>query len=48
MWEQVRRDDLRYWRRKEVLFSLMLLADAVVIYFFWNYGVKKTAVQPIA
>jgi hypothetical protein len=44
MWEQVRRDDLRYWRRKEVLFSLMLLADAVVIYFFWNYGVKKTAV----
>ena|ERR1043166_4031281 len=42
MWEQVRRDDLRDWHRKEVLFSLMLLADAVVIYFFWNCGVKKT------
>jgi len=43
MWEQVRRDDSRDWHRKEVLFGLMLLADAVVIYFFWNYGTKKTA-----
>src|ERR1039457_876923 len=42
MWEQVRRDDLRDSRRMEVLFSMMLLADAVVIYFFWNYGIKKT------
>ena len=42
MWDQVRRDDLRDDRRKGALFSLMLLADAVVIYFFWNYGVKKT------
>jgi hypothetical protein len=41
MWEQVRRDDLRDSRRKDFLFALMLLADAVVIYFFWNYGVKK-------
>jgi hypothetical protein len=44
MWEQVHRDDLRDRHRKEVLFSLMLLADAVVIYFFWNYEAKRTAV----
>jgi hypothetical protein len=43
MWEQVRRDDLRDSRRQEVLFGLMLLADAVVIYFFWNYGAKKNS-----
>jgi hypothetical protein len=43
MWEQVRRDDLRDSHRKKVLFGLMLLADAVVIYFFWNYGAKKNA-----
>jgi hypothetical protein len=42
MWEQVRRDDSRDWRRKEILFGLMLLADAVVIYFYWNYGTNKT------
>jgi hypothetical protein len=42
MWEQVRRDDLRDSRRKEVLFSLMLLADVAVIYLFWNCGTKKT------
>lgn len=41
MWEQVRRDDSREWHRKEVLFGLMLLADAVVIYFYWNYGTNK-------
>jgi len=43
MWEQVHRDDLHDSRRQEVLFGLMLLADAVVIYFFWNYGAKKIA-----
>jgi hypothetical protein len=43
MWEQVRRDDLRDSRRQKVLFGLILLADAVVIYFFWNYGAKKNA-----
>jgi hypothetical protein len=43
MWEQVRRDDLRDSRRQEVLFGLILLADAVVIYSFWNYGAKKNA-----
>jgi hypothetical protein len=41
MWEQVRRDDSRDWHRKEVLFGLILLADAVVIYFYWNYGTNK-------
>jgi hypothetical protein len=41
MWEQVHRDDSRDWRRKEILFGLMLLADAVVIYFYWNYGTNK-------
>jgi|SRR5438477_5653404 len=44
MWEQVRRDDLRDSRRQGVLFSLMLLTDAAVIYLFWNYGTKKTGV----
>jgi len=43
MWNQVRRDDLRDFRRKGILFSVMLLADAAVIYLFWNYGIKKTA-----
>lgn len=42
MWEQVRRDDSRDRYRKEVLFGLMLLADAVVIYFYWNYGTNKS------
>jgi len=41
MWDQVRRDDLREWHRKLVVFGLMLLADAVVIYFYWNYGNNK-------
>jgi hypothetical protein len=40
MWEQVRRDELRDSRRKEVLFGLVLVVDVVVIYFFWNYEVK--------
>ena len=43
MWEQVRRDDLRDSRRKDILFSLMLLADVAVIYLFWNYRTKKSA-----
>jgi hypothetical protein len=43
MWDQVRRDDLRDFRRKGALFSLMLLADAAVIYLFWNYGATKKA-----
>jgi len=43
MWEQVHRDDLRDWHRKEVLLGLMLLADAAVIYFYWNDGTRKTA-----
>ena len=42
MWEQVRRDDLRDSRRKEILFGVMLLADVAVVCLFWNYGVKKT------
>jgi hypothetical protein len=41
MWEQVRRDDLRDSCRKDVFFSLMLVADAVAIYLFWNYGTNK-------
>ena len=43
MWEQVRRDDLRDSRRKDILISLMLLADVAVIYLFWNYRTKKNA-----
>jgi hypothetical protein len=43
MWEQVCRDESRNTRRDEAIFSLMLLADAAVIYLFWNYGIKKTA-----
>lgn len=42
MWEQVHQDDLYNWHRKEALFGLMLVANVVAIYFFWNYGVKKT------
>jgi len=43
MWEQVRRDDLRDTRRDEAIFGLMLLANVVAIYLFWNYGIKKAA-----
>jgi hypothetical protein len=43
MWEQVRRDELRDRRRDEAIFIPVLLADIAVIYFFWNYGVKKAA-----
>ncbi len=43
MWDQVRLDDLRDSHRKAALFSLMLLADAAAIYFFWNLGAKKNA-----
>ena len=43
MWEQVHRDDLRDLHRDEILFGLILLADAVIIYLFWNYGAKKPA-----
>jgi hypothetical protein len=43
MWEQVRRDELRGTRRDEAKFGLLLLADAVAIYLFWNYGAKKNA-----
>jgi|ERR1700722_19601990 len=42
MWKQVRRDELRDRRRDEATFILILLADIVAIYFFWNYGVKKS------
>jgi hypothetical protein len=43
MWDQVRRDELRDTRRDAVIFGLILLADAVAIYLFWNYGTKKAA-----
>jgi len=43
MWEQVRRDDLRESRRGLAIFGFLLLADAVAIYLFWNYGAKKNA-----
>ena len=43
MWEQVRRDELHDTRRDEAIFGLLLLADAVAIYLFWNYGMKKAA-----
>ena len=45
MWEQVRRDDLQDLHRQEILLGILLLADAIVIYFFWNYGVKKTGTE---
>jgi len=43
MWEQVRRDDLHDLHRDEILLGLMLLADAVAVYLFWNYGARKKA-----
>jgi hypothetical protein len=43
MWEQVRRDESRETRRAEFIFGALLLADAVAIYLFWNYGAKKNA-----
>ena len=43
MWEQVRRDELHETRRDEAIFCALLLADAVAIYLFWNYGAKKNA-----
>ena len=43
MREQVHRDDLRDLHRDEILLGLMLLADAVVIYLFLNYGARKNA-----
>jgi hypothetical protein len=43
MWEQARRDELHESRRDEAIFGLLLIADAVAIYLFWNYGVKKNA-----
>jgi len=44
MWDQVHRDDLHDTRRDETIFISLLLADAVAIYLFWNYGAKKNAV----
>jgi hypothetical protein len=29
-----------------ILLPLVLLADAAVIYFFWNYGRRKTTAEP--
>jgi hypothetical protein len=29
-----------------ILFPSVLLVDAAVIYFFWNYGRRKTTAQP--
>src|SRR2546430_62515 len=43
MLEQVHRDSARNARHDQILLGLMLLADIVVIYFFWNYGVTKPA-----
>jgi len=44
MREQLHRDELRKTHRDEVVFISMLFADALAIYFFWNYGIKKIAV----
>jgi hypothetical protein len=43
MWAQVRRDELRETRRDEAIFGLLLIADVIAIYLFWNYGAKKNA-----
>ena len=43
LWAQVRRDESRETRRDEAIFGLLLVADAVAIYLFWNYGAKKNA-----
>ena len=43
MWEQVHRYESHVARRDQVIFGLLLLADAVAIYLFWNYGIKKAA-----
>lgn len=30
-----------------ILFPSVLVADAAVVYFFWNYGRRKTTAQPV-
>jgi len=46
MWEQVRRDDLKDLHRQEILLGILLLADAIVIYFFGIMGSRKRAQKP--
>ena len=43
MLEQMRRDSSRNAQHDLVLLVLMLLVDFAVIYFFWNYGNKRSA-----
>lgn len=46
MLQLMHQDIARNRSRGGLQFGLMLLADIVVIYFFWNYGVKKNATEP--
>ena len=46
MLEQIHRDGLRNTRLYKIAAVLMLVADVIVIYFFWNYGVKKSPPAP--
>ena len=41
MLEQAHRDSSRNARHGQIILGTMLLADVIVIYFFWNYGAKK-------
>ena len=43
MLQQFHLDSARNARHDQILLGVMLLADIVVIYFFWNYGVTKPA-----
>ena len=43
MLEQFHRDSARNARHDLILLGMMLLADIVVIYGFWNCGVTKPA-----
>ena len=43
MLEQIRQDVSHNARYGQILLGLMVVADIVAIYFFWNYGVTKPA-----
>jgi hypothetical protein len=43
MLEQLHRNVLHNEHRLQALSGLMLLVDVAAIYFFWNYGIKKSA-----
>jgi len=40
--EQMRLATSRSERNSYIMFGLLLAADAIAVYFLWNYGAKKT------